>query len=831
MNLNFILKLLLSVGIILLTHISSYAQVIGINEDSLTIDYASPKEYEIGGISVEGIDHLDKNVLIAVGGLRVGDKIKIPSDEISDAIKSLWKQGLLSDIKIYVSKVQGNLVFLEYQLKEMPRLTRFSFNGITKGEADKLREKLNLVAGRVITQDVIQTSENRILAYFTDKGLLNASVSIDQKEDTITPNGNSLVFNIKKGSRVKIANIIIHNNEVLSDKQIKRKLKETKEARWYRIFSTSKYLASNFEEDKEKVLARYLQEGNRDAAIVWDTIYQVSQKRANIEMRVKEGNTFYFRNISWVGNTKFSSKQLNAILGINSGDIYNQKQLDEALFMSASGRDISSLYMDDGYLFFQIDPVEVKIDQDSVDLEIRIYEGRQARINKVIVNGNTKTNDHVIMREVKTMPGELFSRTDVIRTQRELAQLGFFDQEKLGVNPKPNPADGTVDLEYTVEERPSDQFELSGGWGAGRLVGSVGVSFNNFSAKNIFNTKYWDPLPSGDGQRLSLRATSSGPTFSSINASFTEPWLGGKKPNSFSFSVYSSTQSNGLKKDNPLRESINITGVSVGLGKRVRWPDDFFSLYYQASYQYYVMRNFASTFIFSDGFANNIHLAFTLSRNSIDAPIYPRRGSEVSLGIQATPPYSLFSNKDYSTLAAQEKYKFIEYHKWSFKYAWYNNLMGKFVLHTKAAFSVLGFYDQSLGYSPFERYYLGGDGLSGFSLDGREIIALRGYSNLSITPRGGGTVYDKFTMELRYPVSLNPSATIYVYGFLEAGNNWTSIDKFQPYNVYRSTGLGFRIFLPMFGLLGLDWGYGLDNVPSNPGASGPQFHFSIGQQF
>ncbi len=505
--------------------------------------------------------------------------------------------------------------------------------------------------------------------------------------------------------------------------------------------------------------------------------------------------------------------------------------------MNQNGHDISSLYMDDGYLFFSVTPVEVNVENDSIDLEMRIYEGKQARINKVTVVGNIKTNDRVIMREIRTKPGQLFSRADIIRTQRELAQLGYFDQEKLGVNPKPNPVDGTVDIEYTVEEKPSDQLELSGGYGANQLVGTLGLSFNNFSARNIFKKGAWSPLPSGDGQRLSLRAQTNGKYYQSYNASFTEPWLGGKKPNSLSVSVFHSVQSNGVSFGEGNRQAIYITGMSVGLGKRLKKPDDFFTNYNEVNYQYYTLDNYVGTFLFNNGHSTNLSFTEAISRNSIDAPIYPRTGSTLTFSLKFTLPYSLFNNVNYATASIAERYKYIEYHKWKFSSSWFTKLAGNLVLNTKIQYGFLGLYNRAVGPAPFERFYVGGDGLSGYALDGREIIALRGYTNNSVTPRNaagaqvGGTIFDKYTLELRYPLSLNPSATIYLLAFAEGGNSWLTFKDFNPFSSKRSAGGGVRIFLPVFGLLGLDWGYGFDEIPNDPNANGSQFHFTIGQQF
>jgi outer membrane protein insertion porin family len=476
----------------------------------------------------------------------------------------------------------------------------------------------------------------------------------------------------------------------------------------------------------------------------------------------------------------------------------------------------------------------MQVDNDSIDIEIRIREGKQARINKVTVKGNSKTNDHVVIREIKTIPGQLFSRSDIIRTTRELAQLRYFNAETIKPVPTPNPEDGTVDIEYQVEETSSDQVELSGGWGGGMVVGTLGLSFNNFSARNIFKKNAWRPLPAGDGQKLSLRGQTNGKYYYSVSASFTEPWLGGKKPNSLSVSIYHSKQTNGYDSESSDYASLTINGGSVGLGKRLRWPDDYFTIFHSLSLQNYVLNNYGSLFSFSDGYANNLNYSLTIARNSIDAPIYARSGSEISLTLQLTPPFSMFSSKDYTNLSDQDKFKWIEYHKWKFKASWFFNLTGKWVLNTKARFGFVGFYNSDIGYPPFERFYLGGDGLSGYALDGRELIALRGYGNNTLTPKTGtnyvgGNVYDKFTVELRYPLSLNPNATIYGLAFMEGGNAWKSFKEFNPYNMYKAAGFGVRIFLPMFGMLGLDWGYGFDKVPGFTDAAGGQFHFSINQ--
>ena len=807
--------------------------------DSLFIDYGNPKTYEVGGVVITGTKYLDESVLINISGITVGDTLEVPGDKISKAIENLWKQGLFSDIKIIASRIQNNTIFLEVRLQERPRLSKFAFKGVSKSESDKIREKIKLERDKVVTESVLAATKNTVKEYFIEKGYLNTEVSLKEVKDSTFANREILEITVDKGPRVRVHSITFEGNERMTDSKLKRTMKDTKEKQWWKIFTSSKYLEEKYQDDKLKVIAKYNDRGYRDAKIVSDTVKTFARGLLDIDIKVDEGKQYFFRNITWVGNTKHTSQELSNILGIKKGDIFDQSVLDQKLYMSQNSRDVSSLYMDDGYLFFSVTPVEVSVENDSIDLEMRIYEGKQARINKVTVVGNVKTNDRVIMREIRTKPGQLFSRYDIIRTQRELAQLGYFDQEKLGVNPKPNPADGTVDIEYTVEEKPSDQFELSGGYGANQLVGSLGISFNNFSARNFLKKSAWSPLPSGDGQRLSLRAQSNGKFFSSYNISFTEPYLGGKKPNSFTVTAFHSIQSNGQPSSNEFRQEIKISGVSLGLGKRLKFPDDFFTIFNEVSYQYYTLKNYGGTFLFANGFANNLSFTSTLARNSIDAPIFPRSGSQVSLTLEWTPPFSLTlrKNLDYATATDAQKYKYIEYHKWKFMSSWFTKLAGNLILNTKIQYGFLGLYNRSLGASPFERFYLGGDGLSGFALDGREIIALRGYSNNSVTPidangsRVGGTIFDKYTLELRYPLSLNPSATIFLLAFAEGGNSWLKFKEFNPFSAKRSVGTGIRIFLPMFGLLGLDYGYGFDEIQNDPNANRGQFHFSIGQQF
>ncbi len=824
------LRKFLVFAVLLLSIEWSYAQVQLFDEK---VDYTNPKEYVIGGITISGVQYADNNVLLMLSGLSVGDKIFIPGDEISKAIKKLWRQGLFESVEVSYTKIQGDQIFLNIDLKEQPKLDKFSFKNIRKTEADDLREELGIVKGNAVNKNVLMRSENIINQHFIDKGFLNVNTTIKQQRDSLTPNLVTLIFDINKGSKVKINQIVMEGVSQESPDKLKGKFKETKEKKFYRFWKPSKYIEKDFKDDKDKMLAFYSKQGYRDARIIGDSIVKINDKLVDIHLKVNEGRKYYFGNIKWVGNTKYSNEVLDAVLQIKKGEVYDRTMLETRLFMDMEKGDVHSLYMNLGYLFSSINPVETRVYNDTIDLEVRIYEGKQARVKHVTVKGNTKTHDDVILREIRTKPGELFNRADIIRTQRELAQLQYFNQETLNVNPKPNPADGTVDIEYIVEETSSDQIEMSLGWGLGALIGTVGVSFNNFSIKGVGKKDSWRPIPSGDGQKLSLRVQSNGIYYQSYSASFTEPWLGGKKPNALTLSAYQSTQTNGLTKGDANRSSIMIRGVSAGIGTRLKWPDDYFVFYYNLSYQNYLLDDYDRVFSFSNGSSNNLSTTLSLSRNSTASnPYYPTSGSEISTSLQFTPPYSLLNNKDYSQMEDAQKFNWVEYYKWKVGFSWYTGFgksktAQKLVLHTRAKFGFLGNYNSQIGDSPFERFYLGGDGLSGFSLDGRELIGMRGYTNNSLSPVDGATVYNKYTLELRYPVSLNPMATVFVLGFVEAGNTWSKLSDFNPYDVHRSAGIGARIFLPMFGLLGLDWAYGFDPLLGQSGMAGNQFHFSM----
>ena len=818
------------------------------SQNNQFVEYLSPKKYEIGGITISGTKYLNTNTILSISGLKVGDTINVPGKKISDAINNLWTQKLFSDVNISIEKKIDNLIFLNINLEENKRLSKFNFVGkIKKSDITSLKEELKLMRGKVLNENLINNSIDIIKEYYIEKGFYTAKVNYKLTTDTTTQNSDNLTFIIDAGKKIKIDEIIVNgrkkilnqkksifnNNDTvyaLSDRKIRKVMKETKKKNFWRIFKVSKFIKENYEDDKKNIISEYNKLGYRDARIISDSFY-IKKNLITLEINVEEGEKYKFGEISFVGNKIYSDQELNQILNIKQNDIFNQSILDQKLFGSEKGVDISSLYLDDGYLFFNATPIEKNVSNNFIDLEVRIYEGEQARINRVSIKGNTKTNDHVIMREIRTKPGSLFKRSEIIRTQRELAQLQYFDPEAFDVKIDPDPAKNKVDVTYVLAEKSSDQIQLQGGWGAGRVVGSLGLTFNNFSTKNIFNRKSWDPLPSGDGQRLSLTASSNGIYYQQYRMSFVEPWLGNKKPNALSISLYKSITSNGQTGDN--RQAVELTGFTIGLGQRLKYPDDYFTIYNGINFQQYELVNSQSFFSFSNGFSNNINYEIRLGRNSVDQLVFPRNGSNFSLSLKLTPPYSMFETKDYNTIDDQEKFKWIEYYKWNFKSTWYSSFTEKLVLNTKLEMGLLGAYNNQLGIAPFERFYVGGDGLSGMGMvyDGRELIALRGYQNNTVSSETGAAIYNKYVTELRYAISLNPTSTVYVLGFLEAGNSWDKFDEFNPFSVKRSAGIGVRIMLPMIGMMGVDYGWGFDDIPAIPGANGGQFHFSMGQQF
>jgi len=820
-------------GLLFLILIFSFTCIQAQLDQAKVIDYANPKEYTIGAVTISGVKFLDVNALRSLSGLVVGDKISIPSVEITKAVKKFYAQGLFSDVKIAVDSFVNDKVFLNVYLIERPRITDFEIIGVKKTDEKDLIEQIALKKGSQLTDNLLKKIEYTIKNEFIDRGFYNVTVSFDQEIDPTEPQKVNLKIKINKNAKVKINDVKFSGNVAFEENRLERTLKKTREKKLRYIFNSSKLIKDEYRQDKQKLIDFYNERGYRDAKIVADSIVSYNDERIDIYIHVFEGRKYFFREIKWVGNTKYSTDILQQLLGVKRGDIYDQKLMNKRLYEDEDAA--SSLYLNNGYLFSNIDPVEVLIENDSIDIEMRVFEGRQASLNNVAIAGNTKTNEHVIRRELRTKPGELFSKQDIIRSVRELAQLGHFDPEKIEPSPVPNQQEGNVDINYNLTEKANDQLQLSGGYGAGMLIGTIGVQFNNFSAKNFFKGDAWRPIPSGDGQKLGISARTNGRYYQAYSLNFVEPWFGGKKPNSFSFNVFHSVYNNSSYIYEKSDKFLKMTGASIGLGKRLKFPDDYFTLYNEFSYQNYFLDNWDTDFIFTDGSSNNFSVTHSLSRNSVDQPIYPRRGSNFTLSLQWTPPYSLFNNKDYSGMSPQEKYSWIEYHKWKYSSNWYSSLVGNLVLYTRFDFGYLAYFNKTIGPSPFESFDLGGDGLQGYNLYGRELVSLRGYEDKSLTPlingKRSGNIYDRFTIELRYPAVLSTSATVYGIGFLEAGNAWYSGKTFNPFDMHRSLGVGVRAFLPMFGLLGVDWGYGFDEVQGNPDAHKGHFHFVIGQQF
>ena len=863
-----------------------------------SLNYANPVEYTIGGIEVTGLNILDKSAMISLTGLKVGDKIKLPGEKISGAIRKLWKHGLVGDATILVDRIEGSNVFLTIELAERPRLNDFYFTGISRSRQSALKEDLTLIRGKIVNDAMIRNTELSVKKFFFKKGFLNTEVKVIQESDTLNRGGVKVRIDVDLNSKVRVHDVIFTGNKEIASGKLRKKMKKTKEnARitlhrtllrsllglnpkslraekdstesWRRakeflsdnvklnLFAPSKFIMSEFEEDKLKLIEFYNSQGYRDAEVVSDTIIRYSKDRIDVKLNIFEGRKYYFRDIKWTGNYIYSADVLNRILDIQKGDVYNKELIDKKTNFNPKGPDISGLYMDDGYLFFRVTPIEVAVEGDSIDIEMRIFEGEQATIKNVWIAGNERTSEHVIRRELSTVPGQKFRRSDIIRTQQLLSQMGFFNPQKISQEIEPNPADGTVDIGWKVEEQSNDQIQLSGGWGgAFGFVGTVGLTFNNFSVRNIPHFKKWRPLPVGDGQRLSLSAQANGASYQSYNFSFTEPWLGGRKPNSFTISLNSSVSrlpTAGFEISDAV--SLRQNGITVGLGRRLEWPDNYFSLSNSLSFLVYKYKGnyFQSTVLPDEGKTYSIKLETNIARNSIDNPMYPTQGSTISLSAALTPPWSKLRGSSY-LLDVEKQFQWIEMHKWMFDAKFYIKLLGSskpegrsLVLETKAHFGFIGQYDKALTPSPFERFLLGGDGLAGgfnsFVL-GQDIIGLRGYENNLITPPfyalrsstslagkiEGGIVYDKFGLELRYPVTLGQAATIYGLIFAEGGNNWNNYLEFNPFQIYKSAGFGAKIFMPAFGLIGLNWAYGFDTLPGATQRSGAQFHFTIGQQ-
>ncbi len=824
-QLNKRMKNIFFISLILLIPFAARTQ----SNDSIPVfEYTTPKDYEIGGVKVTGAEYSDDNAIISISGLRVGDKVRIPGTEIPKAIKALWKLRLFTDVQVFMEKTIGDVAFLEIAVQERPRLTQYTYRGIKKSYHDELNEQVNkhILKGGIVTDNVKVNAQKEIEKFFIDKGFLDCRVAVTEYPDSSRINAVILIFSANIGGKVKIGDIAFVGNDNIKEKRLRKEMKKTKEKK--RFLASSKYLKTEYENDKKSIIAYYNKSGYRDAKILKDSIWRNPKGDLVLQLKIDEGNQYYFRNIAWKGNSIYTSEALSEVLGIKKGDIYNQELLQNRLQFSQDGRDVSSLYLDFGYLFFQADPVEVAVSKDSIDLEIRIFEGPQATIDKVGIAGNDRTHEHVVRRELRTLPGEKFSRSEIIRSQREIVNLGYFNPETLGINTPVNPDRGTVDIEYKLEEKPSDQLELSAGWGGfSRVIGTLGVAFNNFSLRNIFKKEAWHPLPQGDGQRLSIRAQTNGEFFQSYNVSFTEPWLGGKKANSFTVGGFYNRFTDGIRNTDVF---FDIIQGSVSFGTRLKWPDDNFVATTALNIQTIALKDWVSSrgifrtdegIAVNDGNYNNFSIRQTIARSTVNDPIFPRDGSRISLTVQLTPPYSLFDKKDYSDSPVTEKFRWLEYHKWRFDAEWYTPIVGKLTLKASAKIGLLGFYNSEIGTSPFERFQLGGDGINNqqFGFAGVDIISLRGYdvedleANRDRTGTTSATpVFDKFTLELRYPLSLNPSSTIYVHTFLQGGNAWREIRDFNPFNIKRSGGFGLRVFLPMFGVLGFDYGIGFDKT-------------------
>ena len=818
------------------------------------VDYNNPRKFILGDITVEGNHYFSAQQIIQQTGLRKGMEVGVPSDDLNAVVDRLYLQRYFEDIALKVDSLSSNRdsIYLKVVLKERPRVSRWTFSGIRKSEQTDLQERLNFRRGGEFSDYVAQTSTDIIKRYFSEKGFLNADVQIETQEDTVIQNAVRVNYAINKGTRVRIKDINFYGNEDVKEYKLAKSMKKTKSNKWYNFFHSKKFNEKEYPNDKEGLVSAFNEAGFRDARILKDSIYYIEPNKLGIDFYIDQGQKYYFRDITWTGNSVYSADQLNQILNINKGDIYDIVTLEKRLFGGGkeSDYDVSKLYRDNGYLFFNITPVELNIQGDSIDVELRITEGKPATLNNIVINGNDLTNERVVRRQIYTRPGYLFTQTQFERSIREIASLGQFDPEAImdpnkGYSVVPNALNNTVDLVYNVTEKPSSQLELSGGWGGKTFVGSLGVSFNNFSTRRMFEKGAWRPVPLGDAQTLSLRFQTNGTYYTALTASFMEPWLFGKKPTSLSLSAYYTRQTNSYLAWNILNNDrqMEVFGFAGGIGTRLKWPDDYFVLYNGLSWQTYRLANwYSGSFIFDSGISHNLSYSINLSRTSTDQQIYPRQGSEFVASLQLTPPYSLLRKNadaiDYESQTAQQRYKWVEYHKWKFSGTVYAKLVGDLVLMSRAQFGYLGYYSRNLGYSPFEGFLVGGDGMSGYNTYGSEVISLRGYENYSLTPylpskynssgyAYAGNVYDKFTVELRYPVILQPQSTIFALLFLEGGNCWADIRDFRPFQIKRSAGVGVRVFLPMVGLLGVDWGWGFDD--QQYGRS--QFHFVIGQQF
>jgi len=794
------------------------------------------KKYMIGGVSVSGNETISEQSILIFSGLSTGQRLKIPGDKLSSAIKKLWTSKLFSNVDVFVTKIDGDAIYLEIAIKELDKVGKVTITGLKKSKIDEIEKEIEFQNGSMLTENLIKTTENYIADKYREKGYLRTKVTITTRRDTSQANVQDALIVIDRGSKIGIKNIRFHGNTALKDSKLKKTMKKTKEKGITRIFSPSKFVEDLYQEDLEKVVEAFQEKGFRDALVVKDSLSWNEDNTINLDIFLNQGERYKFGDIAFLGNSVFTDEQLMSLLRIEKGVTYNGKALNERVYGDGSpeSQDLTNTYLDNGYLFSRVTAVETSAENNTIDLEIRIIEDEPATIRKVTLKGNDVTNDHVLFREIRTKPGDLFSKSDIVRSIRELGQLGFIDPENIVPDVQPNFADKTADIEYIVSEKGASQIELQGGYGGGAFVGTLGLSFNNFSIKNLFNFEEYKPVPRGDGQSIALRAQLSR-FFRTYSISFSEPWWGGKKPKGFSFSLYNSSQfgfdpiENDVDKD----QLLDILGASVGLSQRLKWPDDFFTLSTSLNYQRFKLQNYTiAAFDFRDGISNNFNFAVNFGRSSAGPnPIFPSGGSQFNILLKLTPPYSLLNNRDYTDLPDDELYEWIEFYKIVFTGRWFSPVIGKLVLMSNAELGFLGAYNDEIGAPPFERFYVGGDGMQQGRFDGRTVIALRGYPNSSLSSQTGGTIYNKVAFELRYPITLKPSASIYALTFLEAGNSWNEFSEYRPFNLKRSAGAGIRVFMPAFGLLGVDFGYGFDNIPGSNLISGWQTHFIIGQQF
>jgi len=792
--------------------------------------YLRPQEYIIGGVRVTGTEYLDNEVLITISKLNVGSRIEVPGESVSNAIKNLWLQGLFDDVAIKVEAVKGDSIFFDIVVVERPRLTRIDINGLSKSQTKDIKERVSDNSGKILNESLLSTTKGTIERYLAEKGYLYPEIKMSQQKDSSEVNNQILVVDVDRNKKVKVNHINFEGNEVFSDKKLRKFMKKIKERTWWRFWGPGKFNNEKYAEAKTNLVSKIHEEGYRDAQILSDTVRKVDRKHVEVDIEIYEGPKYYFGNMSWSGNAKYSDSVLNTVLGIKKGDVFSEEKLSLKLHGGGrSGADVSTIYLNDGYLTFNVDPVQTRIYGDTIDVEMRMYEGPQYTVSKVTVKGNDVTNDRVILREIANKPGQKFSKDLVMRTVQEISQLGNFDETKTNPVPIPNQLEGTVDMEYNVVEKPSDQIELSGGFGGNRIIGTLGLTFNNFSTRKLFDKGAWKPLPRGDGQKLSLRGQTNGKQYQSYSFSFSEPWLGGKKPIYFGVSAFTSSSSYGWnpwtgKQSVPDEEMqrIQMNGLTVSLGKRLKWPDNYFRINYSANIQQYKLQNWTG-YLFETGTSYNFNITQEISRNSLDALIYPTSGSNLRFTIQATPPYSILNNTNYKTASNEERYRWTEYHKWKFDSQWFQRISGKLVLKAQAQFGFLGTYSSATGQPAFERFKLGGDGMQGFDfIQGSEIIAMRGYANGFVIPEGadintarnsGSPIYAKYQLELRHPLMMSDQATVFGLVFAEAGNTWNSFQDFNPFKVKRALGVGARVYLPIFGMLGIDYGYGFDPIP------------------